>query len=104
MGMKEKYKMYLILILLSIAVHSVHSQQPSDYTRNSVYYAGQIMPTVPSTEQSSQDVLKELGVDLSNEGKPMFCLDQFFISYLVGFLRNSITEHIFSPSTVCSFV
>jgi hypothetical protein len=51
------------------AVHSVHSQQPSDYTRNSVYYAGQIMPTVPSTEQSSQDVLKELGVDLSNEGK-----------------------------------
>lgn len=64
--------MYLILILLSIAVHSVHSQQPSDYTRNSVYYAGQIMPTVPSTEQSSQDVLKELGVDLSNEGRPNF--------------------------------
>ena len=37
---------------------------------------------------------------LSFSGKPMFCLDQFFISYLDGFLRNSITEHIFSPSTI----
>ena len=68
--MKPKYKMYLMLLLLIIAVHSVHSQQiPSDYTRNSVYYAGKVMPTVPSTSSSSQDVLKELGVDLSNEGK-----------------------------------
>ena len=67
--MKPKYKMYLMLLLLIIAVHSVHSQQLSDYTRNSVYYAGKVMPTVPSTGSSSQDVLKELGVDLSNEGK-----------------------------------
>ena len=87
--MKEKYKMYLILILLSIAVHSVHSQQPSDYTRNSVYYAGQIMPTVPSTEQSSQDVLKELGVDLSNEGRPNSNILSNFIVFFRTFIRTS---------------
>ena len=87
--MKEKYKMYLILILLSIAVHSVHSQQPSDYTRNSVYYAGQIMPTVPSTEQSSQDVLKELGVDLSNEGRPYSNILLNFIVFFRTFIRTS---------------
>ena len=81
--------MYLILILLSIAVHSVHSQQPSDYTRNSVYYAGQIMPTVPSTEQSSQDVLKELGVDLSNEGRPISNIILNFIVLFRTFIRTS---------------
>ena len=81
--------MYLILILLSIAVHSVHSQQPSDYTRNSVYYAGQIMPTVPSTEQSSQDVLKELGVDLSNEGRPNSNILLNFIVFFRTFIRTS---------------
>ena len=81
--------MYLILILLSIAVHSVHSQQPSDYTRNSVYYAGQIMPTVPSTEQSSQDVLKELGVDLSNEGRPNSNILLNFIVFFKTFIRTS---------------
>ena len=67
--------MYLMLLLLIIAVHSVHSQQLSDYTRNSVYYAGKVMPTVPSTGSSSQDVLKELGVDLSNEGKTDIVID-----------------------------
>ena len=86
--------MYLILILLSIAVHSVHSQQPSDYTRNSVYYAGQIMPTVPSTEQSSQDVLKELGVDLSNEGRPNSNILLNFVVFL-GILSGLLFSHWF---------
>ena len=81
--MNHKYRMYLMLLLLSIAVHSVHSQQqqPSDYTRNSVFYAGKVLPTVPtSTEQSSQDVLKELGVDLSNEGKTILVSKQLPIT------------------------
>ena len=84
--MKPKYKMYLMLLLLIIAVHSVHSQQLSDYTRNSVYYAGKVMPTVPSTGSSSQDVLKELGVDLSNEGKTDIVID--FIN-CIGLRRTS---------------
>ena len=75
-----------MLLLLIIAVHSVHSQQLSDYTRNSVYYAGKVMPTVPSTGSSSQDVLKELGVDLSNEGKTDIVID--FIN-CIGLKRTS---------------
>ena len=82
--------MYLLLTLLILTVHSVHCQHSSDYTRNSVYYAGQILPTVPTTEQTSQDVLKELGVDLSNEGK-------IFTSHL------SNTVMFFSEMNLCLY-
>ena len=60
-----------LLILLSFG-SAVGAQQ--DYTRNSVYH--KFAPTYPSvlktTEHTSEDVLKELGVDLSNEGKNHF--------------------------------
>ena len=64
----------LLLLLLSYSAVMISAQSAtewSDYTRNSVVYAGQFGPTSASiltTEQSS-DVLKELGVDLSTEGK-----------------------------------
>ena len=64
-----------LLILLSFG-SAVGAQQ--DYTRNSVYH--KFAPTYPSvlqtTEHTSEDVLKELGVDLSNEGKNHF----YFVS------------------------
>ena len=65
-----------LLILLSLG-SAVGAEQ--DYTRNSVYH--KFAPTYPSvlktTEQTSQDVLKELGVDLTNEGKTKFLRNIF---------------------------
>ena len=48
-----------------------HAQQLS-YTKNSVYYASMGGFPTQSTldrDESSKEVLKELGVDISNEGK-----------------------------------
>ena len=59
-----------MLLLLSLMLSC--SAESLSYTRNSVIYAGSsLKPTnsILTTEPSSQDVLKELGVDLSNEGK-----------------------------------
>ena len=43
-----------------------------DYDRNSIYQTNKVTSGsfAPTEQSSQQDVLKELGVDLSNEGKP----------------------------------
>ena len=56
------------LVLLSCA-------EQLRYTKNSVYYASMGGFPTQSTvdrDESSKEVLKELGVDLSNEGKKKF--------------------------------
>ena len=63
------------MTLLSVSALAVLSAAQQQYT-NTVYYAtSNMMPTTLSTnsvsaEQSSRDVLKELGVDLASEGRP----------------------------------
>ena len=75
-------KMLIILLLL---VYQASAQRD--------YYSREINSVTnrafAPTEQSSQDVLKELGVDLSNEGKPLklkIKFQKFVISEVGKFL------------------
>ena len=63
--------------LLSIVMLRPNSATPQSYTRNSVFYAGTSSSVLPT--QASAEVLKDLGVDLPNDGKKvvfLFCLEQ----------------------------
>ena len=65
------------LVLVSALMLS-HAQQLS-YTKNSVYYASMGGFPTQSTldrDESSKEVLKELGVDISNEGKDKISLNK----------------------------
>ena len=69
--------MWEVRLTLLISAFVLSSQAQQDFT-NSVYYATSNVPTLSSNsvsaEQSSRDVLKELGVDLSSEGRPQCSL------------------------------
>ena len=54
------------LILLCIGLHESHAVNRDS---NSVYYTNKVTSFTPTEQSSQQEVLKELGVQLENEGK-----------------------------------
>ena len=56
----------LQLILLCVALHGSHAVNRDS---NSVYYTNKVTSFTPTEQSSQQEVLKELGVQLENEGK-----------------------------------
>ena len=67
---KEMLKMLIFNVLVLLQCLCVKAQ--IDYDRNSIYQTNKVTSGsfAPTEQSSQQDVLKELGVDLSNEGKP----------------------------------
>ena len=63
-------KMLIFNVLVLLQCLCVKAQ--IDYDRNSIYQTNKVTSGsfAPTEQSSQQDVLKELGVDLSNEGKP----------------------------------
>ena len=83
--------MWRISVLLVSALVLLSRAEQLRYTKNSVYYASMGGFPTQSTldrDESSKEVLKELGVDLSNEGKKNF-------QFSKNFSRLKIVEIIF---------
>ena len=71
--------MWRISVVLVSALVLLSRAEQLRYTKNSVYYASMGGFPTQSTldrDESSKEVLKELGVDLSNEGKKKFSISQ----------------------------
>lgn len=84
--------MWRISVLLVSALVLLSRAEQLRYTKNSVYYASMGGFPTQSTldrDESSKEVLKELGVDLSNEGKKKFSI------FLENISRLKIVEIIF---------